>query len=299
MKVKKDITVKCIYPMINTVEELEKCDKLGTYSTLNFDLFEMLEFNRGEDNGIDPVKMRDFEELYAKGEYMCEDVQVIINKNRKIIDGTHKHELHRRHVIPINFRFTQIPELNSDDPVILYEAVARINAINSKWNSKAHFNTALKLKLPLALEIEKIQAYYNNEYGLDGRTLSCNRVYSLLTHDKSRLESNMVTVKDYANKELIERVDTPEFKREMHFVCTLLQELQEWNKVYEETAKMTTFHMIRAAMPYVWDNMLNMEMFIDEIRGVEFPKRFKDTANTVKGCVAFTNRIQQKLLKKK
>jgi hypothetical protein len=298
MKAKKTTEVKSIFPMINSIKELENCDKRGTYSTLNFDMFEMLEFNRGEDNGIDPNKMREFETLFANGEYMPEDVQVVINKHRKIIDGTHKHELHRRHNFPVNFRFTQIPELNSDDPVILYEAVSRINAINSKWNSKAHFNTALKLKLPLALEIEKIQAEYNEIYCLDGRTLSSNRVYSLLAHDKARLESNMVTVKDYNNNDLMSRVETPEFKREMHFVCTLLQELQEWNKVYEETAKMTTFNMIRAAMPYVWDNMLNTEMFIDEIKNVEFPRRFKDTANTVKGCIAFTNRIQQKLIKK-
>ena len=295
---KKAKKLKSTYPMINTIKELEKCDKNGIYSTLNFEMFEMLEFNRGEDNGIESNKMREFERLLANGDYMADELQVIINKHRKVIDGTHKNELHRRHNIPINFRFTQIPELNSTDPVVLYEAVARINAINPKWNSKAHFNTAIKLNLKLALEIEKIQAEYNEKYDLDGRTLSSNRVYSLLAHDKARLESNMVTVKDYANEELIKRINTSKFKREMHFVCTMLHELQGWNKVYEETAKLTTFHMIRAAMPYVWDEMLNMEMFIDEIKSVDFPKRFKNISNTVKGCTAYTNRVQQKIMKK-
>jgi len=294
---KKPKKVNSTYPMINTIEELENCDKKGIYSTLNFNMFEMLEFNRGEDNGIDANKMREFEMLLANGLYMPDEVQVTINKQRQVTDGTHKNELHKRHNIPINFKFTQIPELNSDDPVILYEAVARINAINSKWNSKAHFNTALKLELPLALVIEKIQAKYNEKYNLDGRTLSSNRVYSLLAHDKSRLESNIVTVKDYANNDLVNVHKSPHFKQEMHFVCTLLQELQEWNKVYEETAKLTTFHMIRAAIPYVWDDMLNMERFIDEIQNVNFPKRFKNVANTVKGCTAFTNRVQTKLIK--
>lgn len=285
-----------VYPMINTIEELEKCDKSGIYSTLNFDMFEKLEFNRGEDNGIDPNKMREFETILAEGKYNHEGVQMMVNVHRVIIDGTHKNELHRRHYIPINFYFTQIPALNSTDPVILYEGVANYNAVNSKWNSQAHFRTALKLQLPLALEIEQIQAECQKEYGIDGRTLSPNRVYALLSHDKHRLDSNMVTVKDYNNKDLLGVKDTPKFKREMNFVCTILKELEEWNKVYEETAKFTTFHMVRGVMPFVWDEMINMEIFIDEIQAVEFKKRFKNIANTVKGCTAFVRKTQQRII---
>ena len=299
-KPKKVKAVKSSYPMINTEAELQALidnGMNGIYSTLNFDLFDMLEFNRGEDNSLDANKMKEFENILAKGQYMKDAVQLLVNRNRKLIDGTHKNELHRRHTISVNFMFTKVPELNSNDPVILYGAVARYNAVNSKWNSNAHFRTALKLDLPLALEIEKIQAEYNEEYGIDGRTLTSNRIFSLLAHDKARLESNMVTVEDYNNKNLLGVKDTNKFKLEMHFVCTMLQELQEWNKVYEETAKFTTFHMIRAVMPYVWDDMLNMERFMDEVKNVNFPKRFKNVANTVKGCTAFTNRVQTKLIK--
>ena len=294
-KAKKSQKVVSTYPMVNSPVE---CDINGIHSTLNFDMFTLLEFNRGEDSCIDSVKLQSFRKIQADGEYMNDEVQVTVNKSMVIIDGTHKFMLHKELGIPVNFRFTKVPELNSDDKVTLLGAVARLNAVNSKWNSAAHFNTALKLKLPLALEIEKIQAEYNEEYQLDGRTLSPNRVYSLLAHDKSRLESNMVTVEDYNKRDLIKRVDDPAFKNEMQFVCTILQELQEWNKVYEETAKITTFNMIRAAMPYVWENMLNMEMFVDEVKAVDFPKRFKNIANTVKGCTVYTNKLQEKLIKR-
>lgn len=295
-------SVKSTYPMVNTIAELEEIIRNGAngiYSTLNFDMFEMLEYNRGEDNSIEPAKMREFENIFASGKYMPDAVQLLINKHLQIIDGTHKNELHRRHGIPINFQFTKIPELNSEDPVILYEGVATYNAVNSKWNSKAHFRTALKLKLSLALEIEKIRADYCKEYRISRKHLSANRIYSILSHDKARLESNMVTVKDYAKTDLIGRINDPTFKTEMDFVCNVLKKLEDWNEVYELTAKITPFNMIRATLPFVWENNLNMEEFMDEIEGTEFNKRFKEISNTVKGCIAFTKKVQINIINKK
>jgi len=71
---KKSKKVTSTYPMINTIEELRNCDKNGIYSTLNFDMFTSLEFNRGEDNGLDPVKMAKFEKLLKDGDYMADEV---------------------------------------------------------------------------------------------------------------------------------------------------------------------------------------------------------------------------------
>lgn len=270
-------------------------------STTNFGMFKTLKYNRGEDDGIDTTRLNKFKKLFENDEYFKHIIHVFVNLMGYVIDGHHKLALHKwlaeqGIIVPINFVILTEPEFNEKDEVKLMGAIARYNAITSKWDSKAHFNTALKMGLPLAIEIENIQARCRTEYGVDGRFLSANRIYSLLSHDKKRLESNLVSVEDYVNEDLVEVAKTEEFEKELKFVCSVLKELQEWNRVYELTAKIEPFNMIRAAMPKVWGNMLNMEMFLEEIQGMEFNKRFRNVSNTVKACREYTKKLQKKML---
>jgi hypothetical protein len=209
-----------------------------------------------------------------------------------VIDGHHKLRLHEELNIPVNFTVLTQPEFNDGTDIQIMGAIARFNAITSKWDSKAHYNTALKYGLTLAVKIQELKAEYDQKYELDGRILTPTRIYALLSCDKKRLESNLVAVEDYANDDLLKNVNTVKFRSEMNFVCTVLKELQEWNVIYEETAKILPFNMIRATMPSVWDNELNMEKFMEEIQCV----KFKNVANTVKGCIAYTKRIQKQIL---
>ena len=256
-------------------------------------MFKTLKYNRGEDNGIDPVRLAKFKKLYESGEYFMHVIHVYVNMFGVIIDGHHKLALHKLFNIPVNFTILTQPEFNVGTDIQIMGAIARFNAITSKWDGKAHYNTALKLGLPLAIKIQELKAEYDTKYNLDGRILTPTRIYALLSCDKKRLESSLVSVEDYVNDGLLVNVHTEKFRTEMNFVCTVLKELQEWNVIYEETAKIVPFNMIRAAMPSVWDSELNMEKFMEEVQAV----KFKNVANTVKGCIAYTKRIQTKLLK--
>jgi hypothetical protein len=175
-------------------------------------------------------------------------------------------------------------------------AIARRNAVTSKWDSKAHFNVALKLRLPLAIAIQNLKAEYMRKYSTDGRMITPSRIFAILTSDSKWLNSDLVTVEDYGKEELIPVMSTEKFKKEFEFVCKVINYLTEWNCVYEETAKITQFNMIRATMPMIWDNMLNMDKFLAEIESKELKERFKGVANTVKGCVMYTKRFQKKML---
>ena len=288
---KKKLEIKSTYPMVSSPNEVNDNSK---FSTLNFGMFKTLQFNRGEDTGIDVNRLQRFRKLYENGEYFEDEIHVTVNKEMEVVDGHHHLENHIRLaedgiMLPINFTRTLQKEFNEGTQIQKAGAVARRNAINSKWDSKAHFQTALKFRLPLAVAIQILRSECICS---DTRMITPNRIYALLASDNKRLNSELVTVEDYDNDELIAVMSTDKFKKEFQFVCNVINELIKWNKDYEETAKMLPFNMIRAIMPMVWDNMLNMDKFLAEIE----TKRFANVSNTVKGCTLYAKKIQKKIL---
>ncbi len=282
------------YPLVSTPAEV---NVNGKFSTLNFDMFKTLQYNRGEDSGIDNNRLSRFKKLWDNEEYFKDELHVFINMYMEVIDGHHKLKLHKwlQSVgieLPINFTMLTQREYNEGTVIQKMGAIARRNSLTSKWDSKAHFNVAIKLNVRLAIEIQNLKADYMVRFKTDGRMITPSRIYALLTHDNKRLNSDLVTVEDYDKEELIDVMSTDRFIKEFEFVCNVLNELASWNKDYEETAKMTSFHMIRAIMPMVWDNMLNMDRFLEEIKR----KRFANVSNTVKGCIVYAKKIQKKML---
>lgn len=279
--------------MVSTPEEVTDN---GKFSTLNFGMFKKLEFNRGQDNGIDVNRSQRFVKLFLDGQYFTDEIHVIVNREMETVDGHHHLDAHERLFemgieLPINFTRTLEKAFNEGTQIKKAGGVARRNAINSKWDGMAHFNTALKFGIPLALEIQKLKAEAAYEYGIDKRMMSSSRIFSLLTSDLKRLNSDLVSVEEYDRPDLIAVLSTEKFKKEFGFVCKVINELNKWNEDYSESAKIIPFNMIRAVMPMVWGNMLNMDMFLAEIQ----TKRFANVSNTVKGCTTYAKKIQMKL----
>ncbi|MBN1117783.1 MAG: hypothetical protein JXA77_11295 [Bacteroidales bacterium] len=288
---KKNEVIRSTYPMVNSPEEV---NVNGKYSTLNFGMFKKLQYNRGEDTGIDANRLNRFKKLYYNNEYFNDELHLFVNEAMEVIDGHHKLALHiylfeNGIKLPINFTVLTQAEYNEGTPIQKMGAIARRNAVTSKWDSKAHFNVALKLQLPLAIAIQNLKA---EGLCIDGRMMTAPRIFALLTSDTKRLNSELVSVEEYDRPDLIDVMSTEKFKKEYEFVCNVINELIKWNKDYEETAKIIPFNMIRAIMPMVWENMLNMDKFVGEIQ----TKRFANVSNTVKGCTVYAKKIQKKML---
>ena len=197
-------------------------------------------------------------------------INVVVNLSGLILDGHHRFAILKHFGLPINFVLAPEPELNVSDKIQLMGAISRLNAVDSKWNAKAHFDVALKSGLPLAIAIAELKAGLSNKYDIDNRVLREGRNYALITQDRKGLESRLVTVEEYAKDNVRELMSNDTFKKEFDFVCKIMEEIKAWNVIYKDTAKINEFFMIRAAMPLVWDNNLNMDMFLAEIKKVKF-----------------------------
>jgi hypothetical protein len=284
--------MKSVKNYYKTVDSLPEAKVGKIYSTTNYTMFRTLKYNRGEDNGIDPVRLAKFKKLIAENKFFFSWVNVVINLSGLIVDGHHRFAVLMALGMPINFTITPEPELNVTDEIKLMGAISRLNAVDSKWNAKSHFDVALKSGLPLAIAIAELKAGLSEKYDIDLRILREGRIYALITRDRKGLESRLVNVEDYLNDNVLNEMSSDRFKKEFDFVCRVMEEIKAWNAVYIDSAKINEFFMIRAAMPLVWDNMLNMDMFLEEIKRV----KFANVANTKNGCKVYIQKIQKRIL---
>jgi len=282
-------TVKNYYKSVSSLPEA-KVGKI--HSTTNYTMFHTLKYNRGADNGVDQLRLAKFRKLIEKNQFFFSWVNVVINLSGLIVDGHHRFAVLQELGLPINFIITPEPELNETNEIKLMGAISRLNAVDSKWNAKSHFDVALKSGLPLAIAIAELKAGLGNKYDIDNRVLREGRIFALITQDKKGLESRLVSVEDYANDNVLELMSKTTFITEFDFVCQIMEEIKAWNVIYKDSAKINEFFMIRAVMPLVWDNMLNMDMFLAEIKKVKFP----NVANTKNGCKVYIQKIQKRLL---
>lgn len=292
------LKIKSAYPLVSSKAEVTEN---GKFSTLNFDMFIPLQYNRGIDTGIDINRLNRFKKMYQNDEYFMKEIHLIVNKAMEIIDGHHHWALHKWLLaqgieLPINFTITIEDEFNEGTLLQKIGAIARRNAVTSKWDNKAHFDIALKLGLPLAIAIQNIKAEYCTKYNTDSRMITPSRIFALLKSDKHWLNSGLVTVEDYDNNSLIEVMKSDKFKKEFEFMIKMINYIIEWNKVYLATSKIIPFNMIRAIMPMVWDNMLNTNKFLNYVDSKEFHLRFKGVSNTVHGCSVYAKNFLKKMM---
>jgi len=290
--------VKSTYPLVSSMVET---NDNGKFSTLNFDMFTTLEYNRGEDLGIDNNRLSKFRKLYKCDDYFSDELHLFVNRAMEVIDGHHKLALHKWLLtqgieLPINFTILTQAEYNEGTLLQKIGAIARRNSITSKWDNKAHFNVAFKLKVPLAIAIQNIKAEYCTKYNADSRMITPSRIFALLKSNKYWLNSGLVSVEDYDDESLIEIMHSDKFKKEFEFMIKMINNITEWNKVYLATSKIIPFNMIRAIMPMIWDNMLNMDKFMDYVDSKEFHLRFKGVSNTVHGCSVYAKNFLKKMM---
>jgi len=281
--------VKNYYKSVSDIKEA-KVGKI--HSTTNYSMFNTLKFNRGQDNGIDHLRIAKFEKMIEKNEFFFSWINVVVNLSGIILDGHHRFMVLKALRMPINFVIAPEPELNVDDEIKLLAAISRLNAVDSKWNAKAHFDTALKSGLPVAIAIAELKAGLGAKYAIDKRPLREARIFALITANEKTLEGKLVTVEDYDNENVLELMSSDKFRKEFDFVCKVMEEVKKWNDEFKDTAKVNEGFMIRAIMPFVWDNMLNMDKFLAEIKKV----KFANVANTKNGCKVYVQKIQKRIL---
>jgi len=257
------------------VKSTKNCAIGTTYSTTNYKMFKFLKFNRGADNSIVPAKVAVFKKLYESGNFFMDICHVLINLSDEVCDGHHKLVMAEAIGIPINFQITAQPQFNSPNLSDKLNAISKYNAMSSKWDGRANFDSAVQTKEPLALAILKLQGEINIKYGINPKMLTASRIVAIITKCENGLAGKSLERESYCNKETLKLMQTDNFDSEMEFVCNVIKYVLSHN---EKNPEITPFHVIRNIMPNVWNNVANMKWFYHNM----VKMGFKDVGDTMR-----------------
>lgn len=271
------------------------------YSTMNYGgkkdmgMFKLLDYNRGEDNGIESKRLQDFKKIVAENKFFFTWVNVVINEMGVVVDGHHRLQLLKELGMPVNFIITSEPKFNpTNDPkgTKLLSAIATLNAVDSKWSGAHHFNAAVKCGVQLAVEIKKMKARFDNKSGVDAKQVTGGRIFNLIKKNVKGLQSTLVDVMDYEDATLIEILLSDDFKAELEFVYGIMSVAKRFNDANRNKKRITGYKIVAAAMPLVWKNKLNMDEFLKAVEIYEFD----NVADSWSGGKYYVNMIQKELL---
>jgi hypothetical protein len=290
--------VKMYFTECNDVS-IAKCDTI--YSTTNCGgkndtgMFKLLQYNRGEDNGIETKRLNDFKKIVKENKFFFTWINVVINESGVIVDGHHRFQLLKELGLPVNFIITAEKKFNPEyDPkgTKLLSAIATLNAVDSKWNGTHHFNAAVKCGVQLAVEIKMQKALFDNKMDIDRKQVTGGRIFNLIKKNVKGLQSTLVDVTDYEDATLIERLVSDDFKKELEFVYGIMSVAKRFNDANKNKKRITGYKIVAAAMPLVWNNELNMDKFLKAVEIYEF----NNVADSWSGGKYYVNMIQKELL---
>lgn len=246
---------------IKTVTSLEKTKVGRVYATSNYSLFKHLGFNRGEDNGVDVKRVTAFQKMLESGKFYARLPQVIINLKGLIVDGHHRKLMLESLGEPIKFIITDEPAFNEGTETEIMIAVSELNGTSSKWNSKAHFDAAVKMEVPLAMRIKHIKTTLDTKYGVKKGMVSPSRIYGVITRELKALESNLKTVGDYQNESILNLSNEKLFIEELEFIYGVIAFAMHWNSKNAGKWFVQPFDVIRRVMPMIWNGDFTKENF--------------------------------------
>lgn len=257
------------------VKSTKNCAIGTTYRTTNYKMFKFLKFNRGADNSIIPLRVAAFKKLYEEGNFYEDICHVLINLSDELCDGHHKLTMAEAIGIPVNFQITAQPQFNSPNLSDKLNAISKYNAMSSKWDGRANFDSAVQTKEPLALAILKMQGELNIKYGINPKMLTASRIVAIIKCNEIGLAGKSLEREAYCSKETLKVMQIEKFKTEMEFVCNVIKYVLSHN---ERNPEITPFYVIRNIMPNVWNSVANMKWFYHNM----VKMGFKDVGNTMK-----------------
>lgn len=216
---------------IKTMEDLKNANPMQICFTTNYDLFKPVKSNRGQANSIEPKRLKIHTQSYLQGEYSRFSIDMEVNRNGRILDGTHRFTMLKQFNDYILFTIDPRPEVNIDDLNELANIQSKKNSISSVWSNNQSYNSALVSGHPCALAIEEIINLGINKYGFSKQFLTPVRVhaigYGFITKTKD-LKLNRV---DYCDDVLAGIYNSPEFKAVLDSMFKFMKAIYDINQI--------------------------------------------------------------------
>lgn len=263
MKTKKLTPSRLDFPIVTSLDNLE----VGRiYRTYNPNIIEHLSYNRGTKEGYVPERVAALQAKYDAGLFLMDVCHVLVNLNRKCIDGNNRIKMLSNNKAPINFMLTAQPEFNLEDESEILNNVSDYNSINSIWNGNDSYESALSLDAPAAVAIDNIKVWIGNESVIAGNIFTPSRLLALALKDKSGLAGKIQTRRAYCNKETATILESPEFKNLLLFIISVIQFVQSNNN------SITEWFVIRCMMPEIWKHDLSLKVLLRNTKKCGFKK---------------------------
>lgn len=208
------------YQTVNTLKG--KCPGVF-YQTTKYGLFKNTKTNRGEENGIVESKVKKLIKIILAGLFIPKLQHIMVNLKGEIIDGHHRFEALKRLGMPIYFVLYDADEVNNKSQLEVTKILILINSIDPRWNGPQKFRAAVENDIEIALEIDLIiNETIEKIDGLDKRSFTPSKVIGILRHDPQYLHGNQLTIEDFEDEELLDRIRSKEFRSDIAFMGAVM-----------------------------------------------------------------------------
>lgn len=229
------------------------------YRTKNYDLFKPFPYNRGIESGLKESKVKAYMALMQSDDFEPEVFQVLINKFRQTIDGSHRAEAARRLGFDVYFRilFDDIWQ----SPETALPAIAKINNINSMWSNPETYRTAMALNSELAINITcMISEASVKRIAVNKDSLTILQIFALFYRKGGH--SKRIPLYDYFNEAFLAYSKTEQFEQEFDFCCYIVSRFTD--------SIIDLARIFEVVLPMLFKGQMDMEKFMRNSHRVKF-----------------------------
>jgi hypothetical protein len=267
MKTKTLSLSRTDFPVVSSLDNLE----VGRiYTTFKPEIIKSLEFNRGAKDGFLPERVAALQAKFDTGLFYMNVCHVLVNSKGKAIDGNNRKKMLSNNKQGVNFMITAQPEFNLDNESEILNNVSEYNSVNSAWNGKDAYESALAFNEAAAVAIDKLKTWVENTYGINADIFTPSRLIAIVTKFKQGLNGKVQPRRAYCNKETASVLESPEFKEHLLFLVNVIQFVQSNNN------SITAFDVVRCLLPIMWKKELSQKVVLANVK----KRGFKGMDNT-------------------
>ena len=245
---------------MKTVNSLEGLDVGVVYKTENY---EMLNNTEGNRTGISERRVKKFQKLIKKDEFINDVSITLVNLKGKKIDGHHRSAAIEREGLPLYFMITDSSEFNGNGKSVdknrILNNIARINSgVNPAWSKQDHFKSAINSGVPLAMKLNEIKDELIDKFNLSENNISTNDLYGILKRD-IKSYGIKITREELENRPLLLEIEKPLFKEEVIFYAKLM--------TYFKNSPIRSYKAIKQIFREMWADEIdfNRDRFYDNM----------------------------------
>ena len=200
------------------------------YETTNYEMFSFASYNRANKNGFVDKKVKEFFDLLVDGKFFGELQEIKVNVKGLVWEGNNRLRAFIKYYeetgkkLPIRFLIYSSPLVNNVSDEEILKILIKFNGVRSEWKTMEIFNSALKVKAPLAIAIGRVISKLCEKYDfITPRNFQPSKVVGIIEQNVQYLHGNKLSFDDYSNLEWVSKMESESFKSDLRFAMDILE----------------------------------------------------------------------------